>query len=574
MADSVVTEYGKKLEARLKIESPQTVDDVKLWLAEEGVEPQNFGLILAFGAKNGARKWYQQDGSLYAGRRPGATVEPTPRRTKTVPDLEDAQNQPTLKDQFRGLMESVGIEENQARAASNFCFGSFEMEDPAQIWQALRECLQIGQPGMKKQIWRLWTKTIRVDPPEALVQEIWGRAGLPPTQVRRYVAIDGEVIPTIADDSEGLPMADAARLASIQRGNNQKGEQTGGGLVTTLLQQQGETDRKRLDLEAVKARPEGESLAAAAINQLGDLVKASLTKAPDTSFETRIEAQRREFESRMESQNQRFLDLMDRQGERQQHMLEMVQTQNTHALDMIKQSMDGSNNQPSLLRQLEEFASSSIFEKLTKPAPAPVSMIAGPDGKGMMTLEVYKAMNEMEFKAQSLTLAKDNFPRLLNVLGDMNTATKQLAASRGHTLEDATVTEAPPPGEPTLMHTTCVHCRQSLSYPTGATFLVCPYCQVPQTAHGQRLVPQEGEVEVENIGATDLIGEPSKAMLEPPAEGSDQLMVRPATPTEVSLLGLEAYSLVPASTPPPAQPETAPEAPDQPELLPVTASVE
>ncbi len=570
MAEVKVPEYSARLEERLKLEGPLTIDDIRAWLTEEGLEPGQVNLTTGYGYASGRKMYHKEGDTLVAGPRPGGG-QPVAGRHHAVPELEDAQNQPTLKAQFQGLMESVAIEENQARAASNFCFGTFEMEDPAQIWQALRECLQIGQPGMKKQIWRLWTKHIHIDPPAALVQEVtnWGRnVPLPSAQMgRRVVVIDGEVINTTPDDPEGMTMADAARLVSIQRGKN---DQTGGGMVATLLQQQGETDRKRLEIEAQRGRPEGESVAAAAINQLGEFVKTVANRPPDTSFETRIESQRREFEARMEAQTQRFLDLMTAQtaaataaaaaaADRSQHQMEMIQTNNTHSLELLHLAMDGNNNQPSIMQQIEAVLTSGLIEKL-KPAPAAPAMFYGADGKGM-TLEVYKAIREMDLKSEALAFGKQAIPDVLSTAKDMVQATRELAASRGHTFDDV---GEQPADDVVLMQTTCGHCGQVMSYPAGAAFLVCPFCRAPQTPDGRLMVPQTPPAQPDEPEPTEAVIQerPDRA----PYEEAESPMGEEA---EMSPLTFGSYFLEPPEGPVGVVSTPPPPAPEEPDLEPV-----
>ena len=570
------------------------MEDVTAWLNQEDFPSTKIGPVLAWGAKKGARRWHREEDTLIAGPRPAtpAAAALSGRVPGEVPDLEDAQNQPTLKNQFRALMQSVGIEQNHARSAANFCFGSFEMEDPAQIWQALRECLQIGQSGMKKQIWRLWTKHIHVDPPEALTQEIvnWGRVTPPPSAPggRRFFAIDGQVVPTTPDDPEGMSMADAHRLASLQKGDRPRDEQTGGGLVTTLLQQQGETDRKRLELDGQRNRPEGDSVTAAVINQFGEVLKTSLNKPPDTSFETRIDAQRREFEGRMESQNQRFMDLMEAQGERHQHMLELVQTNNTHSLELVRLAMDGNNNRPSFFEQLEQALSNKVLADFLKPPAAPLQMITGPNGT--MTLDVYKAIQEMNFKSEALTVAKTSLPELFKVGSDIAAATKELARTRGETVERDSPQSAQADETQTHsgynQHTDCGHCGQSMTYPTGAEFLICPHCRAPQTADGHLMVPQGAPAEPDqDFDAPELGPEPvySEAVdlkvqeeaemvpQAPPAEFGQVFEEEP----EMSPLLFGSYFLEPAGGPTPDPPGRTQDLEEPtPELAPVPAAVD
>lgn len=571
MAEVKVPEYADKLEERLKLEGPLNIDDVRLWMTEEGLEQKQINLVL--GRKQSTVKFHRDGDNLIAGPSPNPVGRPLkPRGADAIPTVDEAMDRPTGQSKFQGLLESIGVDESQAKMAANFCFNAFDMENPAEVWQALRECPQVGQPVIKKQVWRLWTKTLRVDVPETLVHEIntWGKAVAPAATQggRKFFVIDGEVVPTTADDPDGMSMSDAVRLVSIQRGKSPKDEIIGSGLVSTLLTQQGETDRKRLELDAGRrSPPEGESVTSAVITQFGELVKASLTKPPDTSFESRIDAQRHEFEARMEAQNQRFMDLMGAQGERHEHMLEMVQTNNNHSLELVRLAMEGNNSRPSFFEQIEQFIASGIIEKL-KPAPTPVSMITGPGGT--MTLEVYKAMREMDMKGEALSLAKTTVPELIKVAGDMASATRELAASRGDKFEDSTeeITE-------TLRQTDCVHCGQNFNYPAGGAFLVCPYCRAPQSADGRLMVPQGPPAQLDQQLEVD--GTISHKAIDPGTRESAD-MVPQAAPAEVdqqfdqdetSPLLLGSYFITPVSGEPPEEPKGPP-----PELVPAVAAAE
>lgn len=570
MADKPVTEAAARVVERLKTEGSMLADDVRLWLSEEGMEPRLVNMVLGQGEKRGSNRWHREGEMLIAGPRPGSKPGPIPRQPDHIPTLEEALDRPTLQGKFQGLLESLNVQESQAQAAATFCFGAFDMENPAEVWQALRECHQIGQPVIKKQIWRLWSKTLRIDPPEALVQEVksWGSPPPPPpTQGgRKFFVMDGEIVPTTPDDPEGLTMADAARLVSIQRGkNSQEGE---GHVVTTLLQQQGETDRKRMEIDAQKTgQPQGESAVVALINQQGEVIRSVLNKPADTSFEVRLDTQRREFEARMETQNQRFMDLMTAQGERHQHMLETVQLNNTHSMEMVKLAMEGNNNRPSFFDQLEEALSSKALEKFLQPPPAAPSMITGPSGT--MTLDVYKAIHEMQFKSEGLSLAKQALPELFKMGGDIAEATRQLAASRGHTVEDESPKEpAERPRGPTYIHTTCVVCGQSMTYPASGEFLVCPYCRAPQTTDGRLMVPLERPEEPDQDFDETISAEASGQV---PQEVPDAVphAGQPSEPstTQESPFLLGSYVLVAAARPAPEEPEEP-----KPELAPATAS--
>ena len=546
MAEVKVPEYGARLEERLKLEGPLATEDIRAWLTEEGLEQKQINMVLGFGAGQG-RKMYHKDGdTLVAGVRPGGgqPVAGRHRGADAIPTVEEAMDRPTAQSKFQGLLESIGVDEAQAKQAGNFCFNAFDMENPSEVWQALRECPQVGQPVIKKQVWRLWTRTLRVDLPETLVQEVstWGRTqASQPAQVgRKFFALDGQVVPTTPDDPEAMSLVDAHRLASLQKGDRPN-EQAGGGLVTTLLQQQGETDRERLKLEAQKVRPEGESVTTEVIKQFGELLNSSLNKPPDTSVDARMEGQRREFELRMEAQNQRFLDMVAAQGERSQHMLEMVQQQNTHSLDLVRQAMEGNNNRPSFFEQLEQALSSKILTDFMRPPAAATS------------LDVYKAMREMDLKGEALSLVKTTVPELIKVGGDMAAATRELAASRGHTIagdeaqqDDERDQEIEAPGTVSL-HINCLRCATPFSYPSGAKYLLCPHCRTPQTADGHLIVPQPPPGEPKLVSGIDKPA-PSQAISEDFGEVETL-----APETELSPLLFGTYFMDP---PPPAPEKT------------------
>ena len=565
MPEVMVPEYAARLEERLKSEGPLAVENIRLWLTEEGLQAGQTNLVLGYGHAKGKRMYHQDGDTLVAGPRPGSPIigRPPHRAADSIPTVDEAMDRPTGQSKFQGLLESIGVDESQAKMAGNFCFNAFDMENPSEVWQALRECPQIGQPVIKKQVWRLWTRTLRVDLPETLVQEVntWGRTqASQPAQVgRKFFALDGQVVPTTPDDPEGMSMADAHRLASLQKGDKPKDEQAGGGLVTTLLQQQGETDRERLKLEAQKGRPEGESVTAAVINQFGDLVKTSLNRPPDTSVEARIESQRRESEARAEAQNQRYMDMMQRQDDRHQHMLDMVNQANTHALDLIRLTMEGNNSRPSFLDQLEEALSSEVITRFLKPPAPPTPMITGPNGT--MDLATYKAIREMDLKSEALAFGKEAVPKLISAGVDMAQATRELAASRGDTIEEAT----DEPAAPGLMHTNCGHCSQSMTYPAGAQFLVCPFCQAPQTADGRLMAPKGPPVGLDELAPMKAVSQESPDTV----EYDDALDPPTASQEEPSPLLLGNYFLQPGLAPAPAAPEKP-----EPEMAAVPASAE
>ena len=546
-----VPEYAARLEDRLKLEGPLTIEEISAWLSEEGAEQKQINLVLGYGSARGKKAWHREGETLIPGPRPGGgqPVAGRHRGPDSIPTVDEAMDRPTGQSKFQGLLESIGVDESQAKMAGNFCFNAFDMENPTEIWQALRECPQIGQPVIKKQVWRLWTRTLRVDLPDTLVQEVatWGRSqASQPAQVgRKFFALDGQVVPTTPDDPEGMSMGDAHRLASLQKGDRPRDEQAGGGVVTTLLQQQGETDRERLKLEAQKGRPEGESVTAAVINQFGELVKSSLNKPPDSSIEARIESQRRESEARAEAQNQRYIDMMERQDERHKHMLDMINQANTHALDLIRLTMEGNNDRPSFIQQLEGALSNKVIADFLKPPAPSTPMITGPGGA--MTLETYKAIREMDLKSEALSFAKTTVPDLIKTAVDMTQATRELAASRGHTVD-----EDQPDDKLVLMQSDCVHCGQSMEYHAGSAILVCPYCRTPQTADGRLMVPQGPPADLEEpttIEGTVIQKKPEPTLYEETEYPS-------TVEGEESPLLLGSYFLQPAVRPAPQKPPT------------------
>ena len=440
MVQSQVMQYVGRLEEKLTAEGSMKVDAVKQWLVEEGLPPQRTGFVMGQGAKQGAHKWYREGDTMFPGPRPGTPPRTPPVHFRSthgaadIPTVDEAMDQPTAQSRFQALMQSIGVDESQAKMAANFCFNAFDMDKPGEVWQALRECPQVGQPVIKKQLWRLWTRNLEVEIPDTLVQQVntWGQpqAAQASHAARKFFAIDGKVVPTTPEDPEGMSMTDAVRLASYQRTDNPKEEQTSGGVIATMIQQQGETERKRMEIEAQKSqRPEreGDSVAAAAIHEQGELVRSILNKPPDTSLEGRMDSQRREFDAKMEARDQRFLDFMERTQENNKSMLEMVQTENRHTMELLRLTMEGNNSRPSIITEIEEVLASGLIEKL-RPQPAASPMIAGPDGKGMMTLDVYKAINEMEFKREAITLAKETLPKVIEMGFDAAEATRRLAA--------------------------------------------------------------------------------------------------------------------------------------------------
>jgi len=133
------------------------------------------------------------------------------------------------------------------------------------------------------------------------------------------------------------------------------------------------------------------------------------------------------------------------------------------------------NNAPSTFGALDGVIGPILSTLLERAMDPPRPQL--PDGT---SLEVFKYLRESEFKTEALAMVKHNFPELIAMGKDAASATRQLAAQRGHNIPEQ---QTPAQDQDDLIPVVCRDCstQQTISGPTA---FACVGCQTVRNPDG------------------------------------------------------------------------------------------
>lgn len=460
------------------------------WEGDTPDSSRTYNLVTTWGYRAKNNMWHRDGDLLNWGPRPKSVIKVKPEvRSDRENDDDDDETpeDPALgdpKDQFAAVGMSLGIAERYARSTAAYVTGSYNIWDPLQVWEALKECTDVNIT-QRQRWWKTWCSKIQVEPSPDLQREVNKVAPYPASDQTRevsrkrlYVVEDGHIIPTTSDDELGVPFSEAYRMARLEQGSQGGPQPSSDNALVALITQSGESDRARMQMESER-RSQGR---------------------PESEMEARVEGVRRESEARIKAIEEQNTLRLQLQAQEFKHLFETNQAEQRHQLEIINRNLERMMSRPS-----EE--DNDIVKKLDRTVPGlgsvfamamqniltpPQSSVINLNGESM-NLDAYERIKAVEDRREMLKITKDAIPEVIQVVKDMIEAKQRVVEeeSRGKSqnvagdlVPDAT-SDVPRPEVPRRLHErdgVCIECGLLVSF-MGSAFQ-CPRCSAMQTAEG------------------------------------------------------------------------------------------
>lgn len=459
---------------------------------------------------------------------PSITQPPQPPQPQE-PDLNVFDDP---KEQFLNMCLLLGMQRHIARSVTEYVSMTADLDNPSEVWQALVGSRNLN-PAARNQIYKAWTSHIKADVPDSVLYEMGQNGGLPTsdgrgnqlgsllganTRQRQWMVVDGKPIPTTFDDPLGVPFHEAVRAANMEqqrldkdraRDGNAK-EEAATGMSTVLaamIKEQGETERKRMDVNLATQQAPRSTEPATATSLIETLLKTQQTASDSQrrEVESRMESRDKEFTSRMDAIEKSHQAAMERLEDRYTHQMELMAQQHTHEMDLMNRIMEmRSQPTPSPFQMMDDIIpgmGQKMLETLTRPpASGPIIHLDGGDMEGMqgreMSLETYKAIDEIRTKRQMTRLAIDTIPELIKTGKDLAEATRRAREEieqpepERETTPETPVQRQPKPQETHMVNRPCVNCHTVLALDAAMPVFVCEECYATQTRDGKLILPR------------------------------------------------------------------------------------
>ena len=424
---STVPKMAKALADLIADTGSLSKEEARSWLADnddQSPAPMSAGqinLTLGFGAAD-SRGWWHSDTDtdmLVPGPKQGspaaakmASKNGASEHHEDAPDVEELDDEPGWAEAtppealLYEVARKVGVRKDHARIFAQYAAMTADTADPEQVAQSIQDCPEIKAP-LKRRLYQAWVSSSGIAANPNIVKKYFANVAEKVEEVqavqtakvaasRHYIAVNGDVLLTTADDPDGLTIGEASRLAMIQQQKNgtlatqdqsilavllrEQAEterarmniaanqqpappDTGtADIITTVLREQGETSRKMMDLEEARrasqptTKPE-ESFLAIMYREQAETERARIQanaangQSSKSELTTLLAAQQEASNARMEAFMQR-MEAMDRE-----HALRMEALQKAHTQDMeimrqqSSQQMETFNLQMQMERQ-------------------------------------------------------------------------------------------------------------------------------------------------------------------------------------------------------------------------------
>ena len=528
-----VTRGAQELRKLLQEHGRVAKQEVSEWLAEQDPEMTPGLINFAIGhGKSPNRLWWHEDAEGFLVNGP----KDAPIASEDVPaqgsgGLSDELKKPVLldpstmsepRDQFYTIALNLGISEKAASITAFSCWGTADMFNPAEAWQAIVQSSALI-PSHKKGLWRNWCAWAGITISDDLAEKVEkqytalsrtdrpGNPGVAPAPSRRFIPMKGEVVMVDPDDPGGMSFSEALRTAEQwQRGHNESGG--GDGVIVAALQESGQNLRAFLQLS----------------NKDDSGIR-------DTSLLAHLENQRRETELRFQNMEdvrrkdeelarQREDHRQDLARERDENRWKEAQDREDRRQDNLTKvlaELSAGANQPknpfeSLDLVLPGIGQRLLDQLLNPPRQESAFRVTIGDQEGNMSLEDYERFSKVENQKEFTKMLRMQLPEFFAMGRDFAAAVKR-APQGDH--EEPPVSRQPDPG----FNGYCVACIRMLQLPENVEQFTCPHCGALQNLAGEVL--DAAPVEQEEPRTEELPpGEESAAAV----FDTDALVLRPS----------------------------------------------
>lgn len=490
--------------------------EVTAWFEKEKVPGQYRGLILGYGT--GKKRWWKKQGdSLVPDSGSSTGAGPAPPSAGLLPSPFVAVDPSTLespRDQLEAVAVQLGIAPRPAAAMANYLSQSYDLANPESLWSGLMEVPEVN-PSLRKRFWRTWVSFLGIPVPPALATAVEKQtqaavAGYSPNSngakpARRFIAVNGEVLPTEPDDDGGgLSFAQALQAAQLQMSGRLQPDDSKDVIIAVLhemsedrrAQQDHALERERMAMERAESgvRPsDGTDGMQRQVDLMMKLIDASSSAARD--------------------QFSAALDLIRLQNEHQTARL-------TDMLDRLGGQLAGRTKNP--FAELDEVlpgVGQRLLNSILDPAkPVGVTLrlpgIVGENGQpAAVDLDTYERIRNMERRDLAMKELAGAAPKLL-AIGERLARAIERSSNEGSVTDGSDATGVDSGLGPQVHRTSCVTCGIELLHSGRAKALLCPGCKTVQTVDGTVL----------------SLAEPGQGGDGPPAAG---VMQEGAIPNEV-----------------------------------------
>lgn len=513
------------LELHKKLQELGSIGEIEVreWLAELDPEltPSDINFVIGHGMDGSKRWWHRNSEGFLVNGPKGGTTPPASSgddpgqgqkglsNELKKPKLLDPGTMSEPRDQFYTIALNLGITEKSASIATYSCWGTAEMFDPAEAWQAIVQSSALV-PSQKKALWRNWCAWAGIKIPDELRDNVekqynqlssTGRPGgttvasIAPAPARRFIPIKGEVVMVEPDDPGGMAFSEALHVADRQ------------------------TEKAESSIRAAAAAPAESPAMAAVVNIMGDLAKAALAPHGDPNGATST------------------LEIV-------KLMVDNVKDSSANAMTIMKQDLDHRLELEARDRKAAEERSNNILLKLTdiidrqdrpkNPFDSLDQVLPGIGAKilnnilnppkaergftitlpqGEVSLDDYERLQKIDSQKELMKTLRLNIPQFFEMARDFATATKMAAEAETERTRPAAIPESSA-GKDMTLNNYCVECMRAVKVPDGIDEFTCQYCGIVQSTDGT-VVPQgpgqeedsEPEAVPTETAAADLLGD-------------------------------------------------------------------
>lgn len=412
------------------------------------------------------------------------------------------------QEQFAITGKMVGIQRVAAEKAAYYVAHVADLFDPTAVWKALSECAYLI-PSARTLWFNTWVKHIEKTVPDNILDDVTrnmpGPGEIGPTGrtvnkgAKLWTVLNGQPVPTTPDDPTGVSFREAIQWADVdtQRRERrqpapipQSGEPGLSGVLSTMISEQGATERKRMEVSQVtQPKDTGPS-------SLDTMLKfqQSMLESQTNTTNARLDSNTQLFTARMEAMQQRSDALIEKVMENSRALAEKQEAENRHQREMAQQQHEYAMEKlTTLYERSQQTGPTNPFAMLDEWFPGLGKTMIDKMINGDKTdLETYKARDEIERKRQLVDLGAQYLPQVIQLGRDMVEATNRVAAaSQQQAPQQRQTSPQPSPVlPPSKYNKSCTKCGILLTVDIDSEAFICPSCHTPQTPSGDIIIPE------------------------------------------------------------------------------------